>query len=195
MTQRKRPTLKEMDKLQALVNDFEAANIRRQGEIESLRVKDVDHNSEVSLLKKEISELKAKVRQLEIKKSPFAKGVDYNLVPSDLLEDLARAVLEGDVDAQSTIEEECEDKASYWPHAQQEIIKDEQGRLRFRKNYLIDRLVSESGGHGLTGLNYVASIEGCREDQAQLAQLIGYSVDGYQSLSYAIPVQGLEEIE
>lgn len=193
MTQQKRPTLKEMDKLPALVNDFEAANIRRQSEIDTLQLKDTNHNSEVSLLKKEISELKAKIRQLEIKKSPFAKGVDYRLVPSDLLQDLARAVLEGDKDAQESIREDCEEKARYWPHAQQEIIKDEHGVLRFRKNELVVRLINECGG--LFGLNYVDTLEASREDRAQLEQLIGYSVDGYQSLNYAIPVQGLEEIE
>jgi hypothetical protein len=45
---------------------------------------------------------------------------------------------------------------------------------------------------GATEMNYIATFDASREDRAQLAQLIGYSVDGYQSLSYALPVKDEE---
>lgn len=192
----------EVTRLQNLVNDFEAANIRRQGEIESLRKElEAVHKSYQEMLNAKKLHMTAMSTELqELRQSKRKdKIVDYSLVDPDLLHDYALAKLnsynsfDDDPDAEvNAFEEEIEKQATFHPHVQQQIVKDEQGRKRFRKNLLVDTLVLEAGGHGLHGLNYVATLPASREDRAQLAQLIGYSVDGYQSLTYALPVEGEE---
>ncbi len=186
--------------LKQLVNDFEAANIRRQGEIESLRKelaaarmschdKLTEKNAQILQLRHDLASKSNKRKD---------KIVDYSLVDPDLLHKYAVLSLTGEYDTYDhgseleELQEEIEKQATFHPHVQQQIVTDNQGRKRFRKNVLIDRLVDESGGHGLTGLNYIETLEASREDRAQLAQLIGYSVDGYQSLDYALPLEGEE---
>lgn len=194
--------------LKQLVNDFEAANIRRQGEIESLRKElEAVHKS----YREKLTEKNDQILQLchdVASKSNKRKDkiVDYSLVDPDLLRDYAVTKLQSDtecpdqefdVDSEECehLRSEIEKQATFHPHVQQQIVKDEQGRKRFRKNVLIDQIVEQAGSPshtGQTGLNYVATLPASREDRAQLAQLMGYSVDGYLSLSYALPVEGEE---
>lgn len=69
----------------------------------------------------------------------------------------------------------------------QPISKDEHGALRFVKNRIVDDLLAYSLRNGF-GLNEIAiraaKGEYTKEEQMQLAQLIGYSVYGYGTLSY-----------
>lgn len=61
------------------------------------------------------------------------------------------------------------------------------GIARFKQNKIVRRLLDVASEHGLS-LNEIASEAGrgkfSREDQEQLAQLIGYSVSGAGDLSY-----------
>lgn len=66
-------------------------------------------------------------------------------------------------------------------HPMQPIVWDKHGVIRFKKNAIIEHLVD----HGSIGLNAIASLDFSREDEEQLAQLIGYSVSGFGDLSYA----------
>lgn len=180
---------KELTRLQALVDSMEAANIQRQGIIDSFAEVRKQHAEGAQKLHHRIRELEDKLDNYsDIPEDDVV--VDYSLVDEDLLTEYAIAVLSSpDSDEVERLEEECEKAATFKPHSQQQIIVDEHGRKRFRKNVLVDRLVEEAGGHGLTGLNYIGTLEASREDKAQLAQLIGYSVDGYLSLNYALPVK------
>jgi hypothetical protein len=64
------------------------------------------------------------------------------------------------------------------------IAKD--GIVRFRKNNIVADMLEVSQRHGF-GLNEIAVCSRfTREERAELAQLIGYSVDGYCDLSYAL---------
>lgn len=64
----------------------------------------------------------------------------------------------------------------------QPIITDEDGVLRFRANKVVRYLLD----HGGLDLNDLArKVRDCPEDWAQFAQLIGYSLSGFGSLSYA----------
>lgn len=63
------------------------------------------------------------------------------------------------------------------PHPMQPIAPDQHGRLRFKENRLVSYLACER-------LNELAAVEACDEDRQQLAQLIGYSLDGWGTLSY-----------
>ena len=65
----------------------------------------------------------------------------------------------------------------------QPIIKDEHGVPRFKKNELVDVLLDWAQERGF-GLNEIARINFSNDDRQQFAQLIGYSLDGYSSLSY-----------
>jgi hypothetical protein len=56
------------------------------------------------------------------------------------------------------------------------------GILRFKRNQLVRYLVDVLPG-GMNALAVLPNID--KEDRDQLAQLIGYSVDGYGSLSYS----------
>ena len=55
------------------------------------------------------------------------------------------------------------------------------GALRFRTNEIVRFLLDA----GPFGLNDLAKIPFSDDDRRQFAQLIGYSVDGYNELSYA----------
>lgn len=54
------------------------------------------------------------------------------------------------------------------------------GILRFRKNRLVDFLLEQYK----PGLNKLATLGYSNEEWQQFAQLIGYSVDGWGTLSY-----------
>lgn len=62
----------------------------------------------------------------------------------------------------------------------QPVIVDDHGRVRFRRNKLVEYLLD----HGRIDMNQLANVEFPREDREQFAQLIGYSIAGYHELSY-----------
>lgn len=65
----------------------------------------------------------------------------------------------------------------------QPLAIDDHGTLRFKENPIVRKLLDYATEHGY-GLNEIALDEFEAEDQMQLAQLIGYSLSGYGSLSY-----------
>jgi hypothetical protein len=66
-------------------------------------------------------------------------------------------------------------------HPLQEIIFDEQGIARFKENKIVRFLIDES----IYDMNFLATkSEFSDEDRMQFAQLTGYSVSGFGSLSY-----------
>ena len=65
-------------------------------------------------------------------------------------------------------------------HPMQPIEEDKNGVLRFKPNAIIDYLFKQ----GLIDLNAIATMNFSKEDRQQLAQLLGYSLDGYSSLNY-----------
>jgi len=68
-------------------------------------------------------------------------------------------------------------------HPIQPLQYDDEGVLRFRANAIVRHLVDWGREHG-HGLNEIAMMEFSNQDWQQLAQLIGYSLDGYGDLSY-----------
>jgi hypothetical protein len=62
-------------------------------------------------------------------------------------------------------------------HPIQPLATDQQGTLRFKKNAIVSFLAEGR-------LNELATVDFPQEDHEQLAQLIGYSLDGFGSLSY-----------
>lgn len=66
-----------------------------------------------------------------------------------------------------------------FPH--QPVIIDEHGRERYKTNEVVRYLLDE----GPFDMNHLARIPFPLEDRQQFAQLIGYSVDGYDTLSYS----------
>lgn len=65
----------------------------------------------------------------------------------------------------------------------QPLQQDERGTIRFRQNKLVNALLEHGQRTGF-GLNELSQIEADPLDRMQLAQLIGYSLSGYGSLSY-----------
>ncbi|MCG5044305.1 hypothetical protein LZP96_09665 [Enterobacteriaceae bacterium 155047] len=65
----------------------------------------------------------------------------------------------------------------------QPLVIDSHGTLRFKENPIVRTLLDYATEHGY-GLNEIAREEFDAEDQMQLAQLIGYSLSGYGTLSY-----------
>ena len=68
-------------------------------------------------------------------------------------------------------------------HPVQPTITDEHGVLRFKANAIIRHLID----YGSISLNDIAVMNFDNDDRQQLAQLIGYSVDGYADLSFHDP--------
>jgi hypothetical protein len=62
-------------------------------------------------------------------------------------------------------------------HPLQPLETDQQGRLRFKRNAIVDHLARGK-------LNDLAMMDFPQEDWEQLAQLIGYSLAGFGTLSY-----------
>lgn len=69
-------------------------------------------------------------------------------------------------------------------HPTQPVQRDEHGTLRFKRNEIVQWLLDE----GPFDMNTIAIRRFPAEDRRQFAQLIGYSVSGYQELSYATAV-------
>lgn len=65
----------------------------------------------------------------------------------------------------------------------QPLVEDEHGVLRFKKNAIVRDLLDFATQMGF-GLNEMAMREYSVDDHQQFAQLIGYSLSGYGSLSY-----------
>lgn len=66
-------------------------------------------------------------------------------------------------------------------HPIQPLAYDEKGVLRFKANTIVQYLLDNGG----IDLNKIACLPFSKEDRQQFAQLIGYSLGGYSSLSYA----------
>lgn len=110
----------------------------------------------------------------------------------EALEHYAIRHLEGASDEEmANLRSDIYDSCRVTPHIQQQIVEVEGGILRFRKNKIIEILLQGVESKG--GMNYIAQLDVPDEDRAQFAQLIGYSVSGYQTLSYAMPLE--EEVE
>lgn len=69
------------------------------------------------------------------------------------------------------------------PHPIQPTYPDEDGTLRFRENKVVNCLLEEARKHGVD-LNFLAMQDLPREDWVQFAQLIGYSVGSFGTISY-----------
>jgi hypothetical protein len=65
----------------------------------------------------------------------------------------------------------------------QPILEDELGTLRFRENEIVSALLEFSQEKGMD-MNKLSCMDFSREDWVQFAQLIGYSVGGWEELSY-----------
>lgn len=65
----------------------------------------------------------------------------------------------------------------------QPVVVDDHGVLRFKKNAIVDNLYEHGVKTGY-GLNEMYTENHTDEDRMQFAQLIGYSVVGYSTLSY-----------
>jgi hypothetical protein len=65
----------------------------------------------------------------------------------------------------------------------QPISEDEHGTLRFRENKIVSALLEFSREGGMD-MNKLSCMDFSREDRVQFAQLIGYSVGGWEELSY-----------
>ena len=67
-------------------------------------------------------------------------------------------------------------------HPMQPVV-DVKGTHRFKENAIVNHLLEFASKHG-HGLNELACLEFSEDDRMQLAQLIGYSIEGYGTLSY-----------
>lgn len=65
-------------------------------------------------------------------------------------------------------------------HPPQPLIRDAYGTIRFKQNDIVRFLLD----HGPHDMNAIGSRDFPREDRVQFAQLIGYSLDGFSTLSY-----------
>jgi len=72
-------------------------------------------------------------------------------------------------------------------HPHQPIYMDKYGTVRFKRNKIVDYLISGKVKQGID-LNDLAIMDFPREDWEQLGQLIGYSVSGWGGLSYVSPI-------
>jgi hypothetical protein len=66
----------------------------------------------------------------------------------------------------------------------QPIVKTASGVIRFAENRIVSALLDFAGPRGMD-MNAIARMLFTEEERMQFAQLIGYSVSGYGSLSYA----------
>jgi hypothetical protein len=65
-------------------------------------------------------------------------------------------------------------------HPIQPLVKDVDGRIRFKENKIVTFLLE----NGCSDMNSLAREDFSQEDREQFAQLIGYSLDGFGTLSY-----------
>ena len=122
--------------------------------------------------------------------SPY--DVPYSM-PSNLRELIAEeiGILFSDDDAQSVwnvcrsaaMLQGAEPVTTAYKLPIQPLVIDAHGTLRFKENPIVRALLDYATEHGY-GLNEIALEEFDAEDQMQLAQLIGYSLSGYGTLSY-----------
>jgi len=68
-------------------------------------------------------------------------------------------------------------------HPIQPVERDEDGVLRFKKNAIVRALLDT----GRLDMNDIMVLPFSADDRQQFAQLIGYSVSGYEELSYHDP--------
>ena len=68
-------------------------------------------------------------------------------------------------------------------HPIQPLALDAHGVLRFQANVLVKSLLDHGSDTGC-GMNELALIDATPADKMQLAQLIGYSLDGFGTLGY-----------
>ena len=80
-----------------------------------------------------------------------------------------------------------------YKHPMQAIAKDERGTMRFVENKIVCHLLDFASKRGCD-LNDLAGIDFEHNDWRQFAQLIGYSVDGFFTLSYVGNTWGLDEL-
>lgn len=65
-------------------------------------------------------------------------------------------------------------------HPMQYMVVDSAGVVRFKRNEIVRFLLD----HGPFDMNKIAAMGFSKKDQAQFAQLIGYSVSGWGELDY-----------
>lgn len=65
-------------------------------------------------------------------------------------------------------------------HPMQPIVLDERGTARFVENAIVVYLLDQGG----LDMNKLAVLPFKKKDREHFAQLIGYSVDGFEELSY-----------
>jgi len=65
----------------------------------------------------------------------------------------------------------------------QPLYKDEHGLVRFKENKIVRQLLDFASSRGMS-LNDIAMRDYSQEDRVQFAQLIGYSLSGFGTLSY-----------
>ena len=65
----------------------------------------------------------------------------------------------------------------------QPLYTDEHGVVRFKENAIVRQLLDFASERGMS-LNEIARMPFSREDRVQFAQLIGYSLYGFGTLSY-----------
>lgn len=70
-------------------------------------------------------------------------------------------------------------------HPMQEIVKDQEGTIRFRGNEIVQYLLETHHYN----LNDLMDIPFSKDDWAQFMMLIGYSVSGYADLDCGHPEQ------
>lgn len=71
-------------------------------------------------------------------------------------------------------------KEANLPHPIQPLYRDDKGKLRFKENKIVRFLLDA----GPFDMNKLALMPFSAEDREQFAQLIGYSLDGFEELSY-----------
>lgn len=68
-------------------------------------------------------------------------------------------------------------------HPMQPLLKTSTGVIRFKRNDIVDTVYEWARHYGL-GLNELARMNFSVEDRQQFAQLLGYSLSGYGTLTY-----------
>ena len=69
----------------------------------------------------------------------------------------------------------------------QPIYRDVEGTHRFKRNAIVRYLLDMNGQGAKIDMNTLSMVEFSQEDREQFAQLIGYSVGGFEELSYVRP--------
>ena len=77
-----------------------------------------------------------------------------------------------------------EDERGKKRHPIQPLGSDERGILRFKPNKIVQRLLDDGPFNMNTIAVWAATGEVTRDDMIQFAQLVGYSFDGFRSLTY-----------